>query len=238
MNNFSHTNGFTTPLIGFNPNAAVFVPNRPILYNPNAPEFFTSSESDNDEGYYTADEDLLIDVLESEQVSDYDDDAPIPGLADYHKAREAHKARKALKKACKALKKSRKKAHKKAQKEARKVYLPGIKKVTRVLFSGTRLSNHIQGCVQKDQLIGRIMTHFLRNDTMTKAEYYAFRGDDFRSKFNGGIKSAVSNLQNEPHHNPWLKTHQVQHGSIISVISPTEVRVQDNWKRLIQNALS
>jgi hypothetical protein len=119
---------------------------------------------------------------------------------------------------CKALK------ARKARKEARKA-----RKAARI-----KLATYLRRCVQKDQLIGRIMTHFLRKDTMTEAEYYALRSDDFRSKFNGGMMGAVKHLQNTP--NAWLRTHQPIHGSIVSVISPTEVRVLDTWKRLIQNA--
>jgi alanine racemase len=99
-----------------------------------------------------------------------------------------------------------------------------------------KLYKYLRRCVLKDQLIGRIMTHFHRKDTMTKAEYETLRGDDFKSKFYGGIKCAVHNLQNTSR--PWLRSHQDVHGSIISIISPTEIRVRDTWKRLIQNALS
>jgi len=122
---------------------------------------------------------------------------------------------------CKARK--ARKARKEARKEARKA-------------ARIKLATYLRRCVHKDQLIGRIMTHFLRKDTMTEAEYYALRSDDFRSKFNGGMMGAVKHLQNTP--NAWLRTHQPIHGSIVSVISPTEVRVRDTWKRLIQNALS
>ena len=177
-------------------------------FNPNVPEFIPDP---NYEYCTAAEEEPMFDFnapefipSESLDSDDYDDDAPIPGLADYCKALKARKARK----------------------EARKA-----RKAARI-----KLATYLRRCVQKDQLIGRIMTHFLRNDNMTEAEYYALRCDDFRSKFNGGVKCAVHNLLDTPR--AWLSKHQAIHGSIISVISPTEVRVLDTWKRLIQNALS
>jgi len=177
-------------------------------FNPNVPEFIPDP---NYEYCTAAEEEPMFDFnapefipSESLDSDDYDDDAPIPGLADYCKALKARKARK----------------------EARKA-----RKAARI-----KLATYLRRCVQKDQLIGRIITHFRRKDTMTEAEYYALRGDDFRSKFNGGVKCAVHNLLDTPR--AWLSKHQAIHGSIISVISPTEVRVLDTWKRLIQNALS
>jgi hypothetical protein len=179
---------------------------------------FSSDEDSDYDGYHTAAEDLpLFDSNAPEFIpsnpidSDDDDDAPIPGLADYIAAR----ARKEARKARKAARKARKEARKKAR---------------------IKLATYLRRCVQKDQLIGRIITHFRRKDTMTEAEYYALRGDDFRTNFKGGMMGAVYHLQNTP--NAWLRAHQSIRGSIVHVISPTEVRVQDTWKRLIQNALS
>tara|TARA_B110000285_G_C14784251_1_gene450013 strand:+ start:102 stop:692 length:591 start_codon:yes stop_codon:yes gene_type:complete len=194
------------------------------LLNPNAPEFIPNAAD-----------------------SDDDDDAPIPWLADYRKAREVLKeARKARKEAHKEARKARKEARKeirearkarKALKEARKALKEARKEALKSRKAArVKLATYLRKCVQKDQLIGRIITHFHRKDTMTKAEYEALRGDDFKSEFNGGIKCAVHNLQNTSR--AWLRTHQAQNGSIVSVISPTEIRVQDTWKHLIQNALS
>ena len=82
-------------------------------FNPNVPEFIP------DPNCTAAEEEPMFDFNAPEFIPseslDYDDDAPIPGLADYCKALKARKARKEARKARKEARKARKEARKAAR---------------------------------------------------------------------------------------------------------------------------
>lgn len=73
-----------------------------------------------------------------------------------------------------------------------------------------------------EQLITRILCHFVQHDVLTENEYNALRGD-FHTKFINGARGAVHSLQNTTH--PWLRTLQRQHGSIVTQDTNGSVRI-------------
>jgi hypothetical protein len=81
-----------------------------------------------------------------------------------------------------------------------------------------------------EQLITRILCHFVQHDVLTENEYNALRGD-FHTKFTNGARGAVHSLQNTTH--PWLRTLQRQHGSIVTQDTNGSVRITPNWKNVL-----
>ena len=81
-----------------------------------------------------------------------------------------------------------------------------------------------------EQLITRILCHFVLHDVLTEHEYNALRGD-FNTKFKSGRRGAVHALQNTT--NPWLRSQQSQHGSIVTVEADGSLRITPSWKRVL-----
>ena len=80
------------------------------------------------------------------------------------------------------------------------------------------------------QLISRILSHFLEQDTMNKGEYEELR-QHYKTKFSSGNHGAVYSLQKHP--NSWMAKQQNVYGNIIVEEGGDCIRITTTWKRAL-----
>ena len=106
-----------------------------------------------------------------------------------------------------------------------------MKDVPRSSTSHVYLSNKIHTKITRhpNQLISRILSHFLKKDTMNMNEYEQLRGV-FKTKFRSGNHGAVHSLQDYP--KSWLCKEQGIYGPIVEDFND-HVRITPVWKEAL-----